>query len=32
MEYLPEILKIVNGALNADIEKVVNYMNIAISH
>ena len=25
MEYLPEILKIVNGALNADIEKVVNY-------
>ena len=25
MEYLPEILKIVNGALNADIDKVVNY-------
>lgn len=25
MEYLPEILKIINGALNSDIEKVVNY-------
>ncbi len=25
VEYLPEILKIINGALNSDVEKVVNY-------
>lgn len=31
MEHLPEMLKIINGALNSDIEKVVNYTELLAS-